>query len=136
MQAFDQSQLAQFTGTERYHRIGPKHLLTDGTHYLAEKARCYWIMDAIMSHLWEIGTQDWFVVVRVEVQQCEAIMIYENGNGHEHARQCMPYTDFPLATLTLYACWDGTNGIIMLPSEYSFFFSTTLSRLSSCYFSP
>jgi hypothetical protein len=33
----------------------------------------------------EIGTQDWFVVVRVEVQQCEAIMIDENGNGHGHA---------------------------------------------------
>ena len=40
MQPFDLSQLAQFTGTERYHRFGPKYLLTDGTHYLVEKARC------------------------------------------------------------------------------------------------
>jgi hypothetical protein len=118
MQEFDQAQLAQFTGTEHYYRIGPKHLLTDGTQYLAEKAACYWIMDAIMSHLWEIGTQDWFVVVKIEIADHQAVMIYEDGNGHEHARQCIPYTDFPLSTLTLYACWDGTNWIIMLPSEY------------------
>lgn len=40
MQEFNQAQLAQFTGTEHYYRIGPKHLLTDGTQYLAEKAAC------------------------------------------------------------------------------------------------
>ena len=48
--------LAHFTGTTRYYRIGTQHLLTDGTHYLAEQAGCYWIMDAVASHVTEIGT--------------------------------------------------------------------------------
>jgi hypothetical protein len=47
--------LAQFTGTTRYYRISPGHLLTDGTRYLADTASCYWIMDAVASHLAEIG---------------------------------------------------------------------------------
>ena len=52
----DHSSLAQFTGTLEYHRIGRRHLLTDGTRYLSERAQCWWIMDAVASHLDEIGT--------------------------------------------------------------------------------
>ena len=44
--------------------------------------------------------------------------IYEDGNDHEHARQEIPYTDFPMNSITLYACWDGEHWVIMLPSEY------------------
>ena len=81
-------------------------MLTDGTQYLAEQAGCYWIMDAVSSHLVEIGTQDWFVLVLIEVEDHEAILLYEDGNGRELARRAIPYTDFPLANLTLYAVWD------------------------------
>jgi hypothetical protein len=45
-------------------------------------------------------------------------MVYEDGNGHERARQDIPFTDFPLAEQTLYTCWDGEHWVIMLPSEY------------------
>ena len=45
-------------------------------------------------------------------------MIYEDGNGGEHARQAIPYTDFPLSEITLYACWDQEHWVIMLPGEY------------------
>jgi hypothetical protein len=110
--------LAQFTGTTCYYRIGRQHLLTDGTHYLAEKAGCYWIMDAVVSHVAEIGTRDWFVVVRIEVEDRSAIMRYDDGNGRELARQAIPYTDFPLQNLTLYAVWDTEHWVIMLPGEY------------------
>ena len=118
MKNFDASQLSQFTGTERYYRINRRHLLTDGTKYLAEEAECFWMMDAVASHLSEIGTADWFVLVRVTVQGTRANMVYEDGNGHEHARQDIPFTDFPLPEQTLYACWDGEHWVIMLPSEY------------------
>ena len=43
----DSSALAQFTGTEKHYRISRRHLLTDGTRYLAEKAACFWMMDAV-----------------------------------------------------------------------------------------
>ncbi len=118
MKNFDPNQLSYFTGTERYYRITRKHLLTDGTKYLAEEAECFWMMDAIASHLSEIGTQDWFVQVRMTVKNSRATMYYEDGNGKEHARQQIPYTDFPMQGITLYACWDGQHWVIMLPSEY------------------
>jgi hypothetical protein len=92
--------------------------LTDGTKYLAEKGECFWMMDAVASHLSEIGTEDWFVLIRVQVLRSRAIMIYEDGNGGEHARQAIPYTDFPMSEITLYACWDQEHWVIMLPSEY------------------
>ena len=114
----DHSSLAQFTGTGQCHRIGRRHLLTDGTRYLSERARCWWIIDAVASHLDEIGTDDWFVLVRVVVQGRAAIMVYEDGNGEEHARQTIPYAGFPIVEITLYACWDGDHWVIMLPSEY------------------
>jgi hypothetical protein len=118
MKKFDSIQLNQFIGTEKYYRISRRHLLTDGTKYLAEQAACFWLMDAIASHLSEIGTEDWFVLVRMSVVLGSAVMIYEDGNGNEHARQEIPYTDFPMNSITLYACWDGEHWVIMLPSEY------------------
>lgn len=117
-QKLDPSLLTQFTGTEKYYRISRKHLLTDGTKYLAEAGECFWMMDAIASHLAEIGTADWFVLVRMTVIGSKATMIYEDGSGKEHARQEIPYTDFPLQAISLYACWDGEHWVIMLPSEY------------------
>jgi hypothetical protein len=75
-------------------------------------------MDAVVSHVAEIGTRDWLIVVRMEVEEHQAIMRYEDGNGRELARQAIPYTDFPLRNLTLYAVWDTQQWVIMLPSEY------------------
>ena len=118
MKNFDETQLRQFIGTTGYFRISRRHLLTDGTKYLAEEAECFWMMDAIASHLSEIGTEDWFVVVQVKVTEGRVVMIYEDGNDHEHARQEIPYTDFPLDSITLYACWDQEHWVLMLPSEY------------------
>jgi hypothetical protein len=106
------AQLAQFAGTQTYTRITRRHVLTDGARYLAEHAECYWLMDAVASHLDEIGTQDWFVLVRLELQGTTATLIYEDGNGHEHARQAIPYTDFPLDAIQLYACWDTEHWVM------------------------
>ncbi len=74
MKNFDANQLSHFTGTERYYRISRRHLLTDGTKCLAEEAECFWMMDAVAS-LSEIGTADWFVLVRVTVQGTRATMV-------------------------------------------------------------
>ena len=118
MKNFDPSQLSNFTGSVRYYRITNKHILTEGAKYLAQEAECFWMMDAIASHLSEIGTADWFVLVRMTVKNGRATMYYEDGNGNEHARQQIPFTDFPLEEIKLYACWDGEYWVIMLPSEY------------------
>ena len=92
----------------------------DRWHQTLGRKRCLLLDDgrAIASHLCEIGTEDWFVLVRVSVKEGRALMVYEDGNDHEHARQEIPYTDFPLESITLYACWDQENWVMMLPSEY------------------
>jgi len=64
------------------------------------------------------GTEDWFVQVRMTVNGNKVTMIYEDGSGSEHARQEIPYIDFPMHAISLYACWDGEHWVIMLPSEY------------------
>ena len=91
-------------------------MLTDGTKHLAENDQYFWMMDAVASHVSEIGTGDWFVMVRVQVAHGRAVMVYENGNGGEHVRQAIPYTDFVLPEITLYASWDGEHWVIMLHS--------------------
>ena len=106
MSNFDASQLSYFTDTTAYYRISNRHLLTDGTKYVAEAAGAFWLMDAVASHLDEIGTADWFVLIKLTVKDSRAVMVYEDGNGKEHARQEIAYTDFPLSEMVLYACWD------------------------------
>ena len=75
-----EQQLCQFTGTGAYYRLSRKHLMTDGAKYLADRAQCYWMMDAIVSHLCEIGTNDWFVHVHMKVTRQHALMVYDDGN--------------------------------------------------------
>ena len=114
----DPPTLAQFTGTAQYWRVARQFAITDGVKYLAETAACFWLIDAAISHLLEIGTLAWFVLVRTEVSGSSAVMIYEDGNGLEHARQAIPYTDLQLPSVNLYAVWDSQRWVIMLPSEY------------------
>jgi hypothetical protein len=92
--------------------------LTDGTKYLADTTVAHWLMDAAASHFDDIGKQDWFVLIRLAVQNHSAIMVYEDGNGHDHVHQKIEYIDFPLSQIQLFACWNGLHWVIMLPSEY------------------
>lgn len=113
-----QAALAQFTGTAHYYRLNRLCVITDGAKYLAEAAGAYWLLDTAASYLIELGTADWFVLVRLVVTEGKAVITLEDGNGQVHARQAIPYTDFPLPKQTLYACWDGQHWVLMLPGEY------------------
>jgi hypothetical protein len=117
-ESIDPAALDQFTGTAQYWRVARHFVITDGVKYLAETAACFWLIDAAISHLLEIGTHDWFVLVRTEVSGSSAVMIYEDGDGAEYARQEIAYTDLPISTVRLYAVWDSERWVIMLPSEY------------------
>jgi hypothetical protein len=117
-QAPNAATVAQFTSTAQYWRVARQFVITDGVKYLAESAACFWVIDAAISHLLEIGTCDWFVLVRTEVSGSSAVMIYEDGNGAEHARQEIAYTDLALSSVRFYAVWDSERWVIMLPSEY------------------
>ena len=84
---FNPADLAHFTGTERYYRLNRKCLITDGAKYLADSAEAYWLLDAAASYLFELGTADWFVLVRLNVKNYCAELTLEDGNGGIRARQ-------------------------------------------------
>ncbi len=115
---FNPADLAQFTGTGRYYRLNRLCLLTDGAKYLAEGAGAFWLMDAAACYLIELGTSDWFALVRLTVKDFNAELVIEDGNGHVRARQQIPFTDFSAEEQVFYACWDGEHWVLMLPSEY------------------
>jgi len=78
----------------------------------------FWLMDAAASYLLELGTDDWFAQVVLKVTGSSAVLTLEDGNGQVRARQAIAYTDFPIPHYTLYACWNGSDWVIMLTSEY------------------
>lgn len=112
------NQLEQFIGTEFYYPLWPNVMLTDGTRFLADTAGCYWLMDAITSHIQRLPHKKVFTSCRLTVNNGSAVLIIDDGNSNILASQKISYTDFPLDSINLYACFDGKQWIIMLPSEY------------------
>ena len=120
MSKFDAANLSLFTGTERYYRLYQHAVLTDGTKYLAEEAGAYWLMDAIASYLPQfMGKQDFIVAKLVRsTSNCSAQLTLDDGNGRVLDQQHIEYTDFPLTSFQLYACWGSEFWVLMLCSEY------------------
>ncbi len=113
------NQLSQFTGTEKYYRLYPKVVLTDGTKYLAEVASCYWLMDLYASHLAMIDANvESFTCLKLIKRGHGADIVIEDGNTQELAKQYVEYTVFPLDTFTCYGIWSGEFWVFMLTSEY------------------
>ena len=112
-----QSELSQFIGTEKLYRITSRHVLTDGTKYLAEQAKCFWLMTAIASYLTR-SYDDYFAVARLVVKDSSAVLTLDDGNDTVFATQQIEYTDFPLNEIKLYCSFDGEHWVIMLTSEY------------------
>jgi len=122
-----ESELAGFIGTESYTNLPypwlrKRFLLTDGAKYLAEKAKAFWLMDAIASHQTnQVVAAEEFQFWKLAVgEKREAVLTCTDGNDKELVRQEIPYTDFPLNTITLYVALDECLGglVVMLTSEY------------------
>ncbi|HEY9598449.1 MAG TPA: DUF6011 domain-containing protein [Cyanophyceae cyanobacterium] len=113
-----ESELAYFSGSTEIYRHGFfKMLYTQGVQHLAERAQCYWLLDAIAS--WQIKPkikrepfQVWTITVN---QKKEAVLTCVRDTGAKPlATQRIEYTDFPLPEMKFYLC----DGTLMLPSEY------------------
>lgn len=110
--------LRQFTGTDHYykHMFGIRY--SDGVKYLAERANCYWLLDAITSHQPEcrkdIMLRDFQMWVLHVYADKSAILNCERDTDDVAITQNIEYTDFPLQQIKLYF----QNGVLFLPSEY------------------
>ena len=115
------NELPNFYGTDGYTRwsaLFRNFVLTDGALYLAENAGAFWLMDAIASHLGSYRDED-FVVAKFSKKGNEWWKLrLEDGNDNVLAQQAIEYSDFPLDEITLYVEFDGTNHVILLPSEH------------------
>ena len=126
------AELEQFCGTEEYHRHGLARnvLFTDGVQYLMEHGKCFWLGDAIASHLPNVAT-----VSRKHGEDFASFHIWllrKDGNGAvltahldkgtpAKITQKIEYTDFPFpedGVFKLYVGQQDTFFVVMLPSEY------------------
>lgn len=127
-----QSELAQFCGSEDFYKsscLCRWMYHTDGVQYLADHAKCFWLIDAILSHQTNARVrsepfQVWKLTVDLAKRTADLTCTDgDKGNGPVTlARQHIGYTDFPLPEITLYleeGSLDGqtTSKILMLPNE-------------------
>ncbi len=124
-------ELRQFTGDlERYrHGLNRRVIYTPGVRHVAERAGAYWLIDAIASYF---GTHEMRLAQeadpRLESLQFWRLTVGEGRRAELTCRadsdmpsaitQAIPYTDFPLDTLDIWAGFDGEYWTLYLPSEH------------------
>jgi hypothetical protein len=108
---------SQFTCTENWYRhsLMPHITYTDGVKYVADTARAYWLLDAIVSwqlepHVKAEEFQQW----TLKVADRRATLVCDDGNDNEVCKQEIAFTDFPEPEIKFWF----TNNVILLPSEY------------------
>ena len=116
---FDKAQLAQFTGTEQWHRhsLIRTVLFTDGAKYVADTAGAYWLIDEIaFGQLEQAVAAEAFQVwdLNVDLEKSRAVLTCEDGNDLVVFTKRIPYTDFPAERIRFFF----THNVILLPSEY------------------
>lgn len=112
------SDLRHFTGTEQTYRHGlARHIVyTDGVRHVAEAGEAYWMIDKIACaqverRYAERPFQRWSMTVR---EDQTATLFCTDGNGVTISEEKIPFTDFPLDSITFYV----TDRTILLTSEY------------------
>jgi hypothetical protein len=117
------NRLAQATGTEHYWRAfsdNDRFFFTDGVKDMAEICSAFWLVTAVFSWQSEDKVKNepfqvWTLRFIDKAKGDNALLVCEDGNNRELARQEIGFTDFPLPEgITLYL--DG--GVLMLTSEY------------------
>lgn len=129
--ALTQSELNQFQGDlERYRHSLNRHVIfTPGVLFLAERAGAHWLIDAIASYLTRstlepLGKRDprirslhfW----NLDVWADKSATLYAEADLNEKPfiKQEIPFTDFPLRHVSVWAGFDGEYWTLYLPSEH------------------
>lgn len=123
--------LRQFTGDmERYrHSLARGVIYTPGVQFLAERAEAYWLIDEIalafaggdVAKAGEIdervlGLHFWKLEVR---EDRSAVLTARADDGvTPFVTKAIPWTDFPLDHVDVWAGFDGRHWTLYLPSEH------------------
>lgn len=120
------NELRKFTGTTAYHRLSLFPILvTDGVRFLAQEAKCYWLIDEIGANTQNLDkVEERFAVVKLKLNadKDQGVLRITNGNSGkeevEYLNQLISYTDFPIDEIELYLQKGEQSWVLMLTSEY------------------
>ncbi|MBK9126346.1 MAG: hypothetical protein IPM13_00895 [Phycisphaerales bacterium] len=123
--------LRQFTGDlERFrHPLARGVIYTPGIRYLASRAGAYWLIDEIaLAIAWGVvakaGGSDERVLSlhfwRLEVREDRSAMLTARADDGvpPFVTRHVPWTDFPLDHVDVWAGYDGRYWTLYLPSEH------------------
>lgn len=114
-----QDQLTYFTSTEKYWKVTPQLVVTDGVKFLADACGAYWLLGVVESHLPYVKGSWAFVSFNTTPSgEGRFTVADDNPAGTVFARQTIEWTDFPLREIHLYLVRDPYFWVLMLPSEY------------------
>ena len=126
-----EEQLCQFTGSEIFyrHQLNRQVVYTEGVRFLAESAEAFWLIDAIASYFGS-PEMDHSIALddRLESLQFWHLQVNKDHTAKLTARadkdvdpfvfQSIPFTDFPLSEVHIWAGFNGEFWTLYLPSEH------------------
>lgn len=125
------SDLSQFTGSTEWfrHSFNRAVIYTEGVKYVADHGGAHWLVDAIASHVvtkafktaaakdGRISTLH-FWKLAVHPDRTAKLAAVADSDEPAFIEQAIPYTDFPLDEISIWAANDGEHWTLLLPTEY------------------
>lgn len=131
MSPLDPADLGQFTGSEQFYRHAfiRAVIMSEGIMYLREAGNCYWLIDAIGSHLIspefkKAAAKDerisllHFWKLAVNPDHTAMLTAVADSDESPFITQELEYSDFPMESIDIWAARNGEGYTLMLPSEY------------------
>jgi hypothetical protein len=122
---FNLNDLNQFSGSEQFfkHGVNRRLIYTEGVRYLAEQARCYWLIDEIACLLLPLLLKkynDTFYSIQLLANDSSAVITIDDGNGNIHINHKINWTDFPVSgePVKFFLCESDKYYCLMLRNEY------------------
>ena len=126
-----QAELNRYTGeTTRFRNACNRRVIyTRGVMYLAYAARAFWLVDTIALHLaskpFREATQAdrriaqmHFWRLSVDADRSAELIAEADSGVAPFIREAIPYTDFPLPSISIWAAKSGRHWTLYLPSEH------------------
>ncbi len=101
-----------------------KLVYTKEVHWLADKLKCYWLIDEIGRVIFQkllAGYFNSFYCIQLLVHaDCTAVITVGNEYDHIYFEHKINWTDCPIVgePISFYLCKSGKYYCLMLPSEY------------------